>query len=90
MLEMLSPVLMLMTWETAMMPSATYRPPLPTTHGRRRYMMTPRIVRMLGVKTPPNVPNFPSLATNSRAYRISAGDCERGREFSGDALSARD
>jgi hypothetical protein len=33
------------------------RPTLPTTHGRRKYIITPRIVSRLGVKTPLKVPN---------------------------------
>jgi hypothetical protein len=39
------------------MTSVRGRPTLPSTQPRRRYMMTPRMVRMLGVKTPLNVPN---------------------------------
>jgi hypothetical protein len=30
-------------------------PTLPTTHPNRRYMITPKMVRIEGVKTPPNV-----------------------------------
>ncbi len=36
----------------------TGRPRLPTTHPKRRYMMRPRIVSTLGVKTPSKVPNW--------------------------------
>jgi hypothetical protein len=32
------------------------KPTFPITHPKRRYMITPRIVRMLGVNTPLNVP----------------------------------
>ena len=32
-------------------------PTLPTTHPKRKYMITPSTVRMEGVKTPPNVFN---------------------------------
>ena len=32
-------------------------PTFPTTHPKRRYMMTPSIVRIDGVNTPPNVDN---------------------------------
>ena len=60
--EMLSPVLMLITCATRMMPSAAVSPALPTTAGRRRYMITPRIVSTEGVNTPPNVPSLPSFA----------------------------
>jgi hypothetical protein len=38
--------------------SVTGRPRLPTTHPKRRYMMRPRIVSTLGVKTPRKVPNL--------------------------------
>ncbi|MNC99042.1 hypothetical protein D3C83_171940 [compost metagenome] len=40
-----------------MMRMVAPRPTCPSTHPMRRYMTTPRIVRMLGVKTPLNVPN---------------------------------
>lgn len=33
-------------------------PALPTTQPRRRYRITPKIVNMEGVNTPPKVPNF--------------------------------
>ena len=33
-------------------------PELPTTHPRRIYMITPKMVKMDGVKTPAKVPNF--------------------------------
>lgn len=35
-----------------MMPIAPTTPALPTTHGPRRYIMTPRMVSRVGVKTP--------------------------------------
>ena len=38
------------------------RPASPTMYGSLIYMITPRIVRIEGVKTPPKVPNFPALA----------------------------
>jgi hypothetical protein len=34
------------------------KPACPTIHGSRKYMITPRIVRIEGVNTPPNVPNL--------------------------------
>jgi hypothetical protein len=34
------------------------RPTFPTTHPKRRYMITPRIVRIEGVNTPPKVPSL--------------------------------
>lgn len=33
------------------------KPALPTTQPKRKYMITPKIVNIEGVKTPPNVPN---------------------------------
>jgi hypothetical protein len=33
------------------------RPALPTTQPKRRYIITPKIVNIEGVKTPPNVSN---------------------------------
>jgi hypothetical protein len=41
------------------------RPTFPTTQPKRRYIITPRIVSMDGVKTPPKVPSpldFPACA----------------------------
>jgi hypothetical protein len=35
------------------------KPTFPTTQPNRRYIMTPRIVKIDGVKTPPNVPKPP-------------------------------
>jgi hypothetical protein len=37
--------------------SVPIRPTLPTTHPNRRYIITPRIVRIEGVNTPPKVPS---------------------------------
>ena len=51
--------------------SARPRPALPTTKPRRRNRMIPRMVRTLGVKTPPNVPN-PALR---RTSRLPVGGC---------------
>jgi hypothetical protein len=38
--------------------TAPRKPAFPTTHPRRKYMITPRIVSTSGVKTPPNVPKL--------------------------------
>jgi hypothetical protein len=56
--DTLKPVVTEMRCATTMMPSVAKRPPWPTIQGRRMYMMTPRIVRIAGVNTPPKVPNF--------------------------------
>jgi len=44
---------------SARMARAPWSPPLPTTKPVRRNRIRPRIVRMLGVKTPPKVPSEP-------------------------------
>ena len=50
-------------------------PTFPTTHPNLRYMMTPRMVRMEGVKTPPKVPRPPGFpgATLARCGEESLG-----------------
>ncbi len=37
---------------------APAKPATPTTHPKRKYIITPRMVNMDGVKTPENDPNF--------------------------------
>jgi hypothetical protein len=44
---------------SARMTRARTRPTDPTTYATRRKRTSPRIVRTLGVKTPPNVPSVP-------------------------------
>jgi hypothetical protein len=41
-----------------MIPSVDHNPAAPTIIGSRRYIITPRIVNIEGVKTPPKVPNL--------------------------------
>jgi hypothetical protein len=41
-----------------MISQAPSNPAFPTTHPSLRYMITPSMVRSVGVNTPPNVPNF--------------------------------
>jgi len=41
------------------MTKARIKPALPTTYPKRKNSMMPRMVRMLGVNTPPNVPRLP-------------------------------
>jgi len=63
-----SAVRKVMPVEMVTMSSVPSNPALPTTHPNRRYMMTPRIVRIDGVNTPPNVPRppgFPDATTSS-------------------------
>ena len=43
--------------DSVMMNRVGSSPTLPMTHPRRRYMITPRMVRMEGVNTPANVPS---------------------------------
>lgn len=50
------PVSSVMATDNVTIRSVAGRPTLPRTHGRRRNMMTPRIVRTLGMNTPLNVP----------------------------------
>ena len=52
-----SAVASVMRFAMTTMASAPTRPTLPTTHPARRYRMTPRMVRIDGVKTPMNVPS---------------------------------
>ena len=54
--ETLKPVATVMRWATTTMISAPPKPTLPTTFPSERYMTTPRMVRIDGVNTPPNVP----------------------------------
>lgn len=51
------------------------RPRWPTNHPVRRYMITPRMVRMVGAKTPRNVPNFLEFSA-LMFVRISLRDFE--------------
>ncbi len=41
---------------------AEYRPAVPITQPKRKYMITPKIVRIEGVKTPAKAPNFLAIA----------------------------
>jgi hypothetical protein len=45
-------------------------PACPTIQGNRRYIITPRIVRIEGVKTPPNAPYFLALAMKVFTIRL--------------------
>jgi hypothetical protein len=53
--------------ETVTIRSVPNSPTLPSTHPNRRYMITPRIVRIEGVNTPPNVPSPPGVAATTAA-----------------------
>ena len=46
-----------MAVEMVTMINVPIKPALPTTQPKRRYIITPKIVKIEGVKTPPNVPN---------------------------------
>jgi hypothetical protein len=46
---------------SARIASAATTPPFPTTKPIRRKRISPSIVRMFGVKTPPKVVSFPDL-----------------------------
>ena len=57
--DILNPVDTDTTCAIRIMPKTiTSVPEFPITHPKRRYMITPRIVRIEGINTPPNVPNF--------------------------------
>lgn len=56
--EMLKPVATLMTWATRIITMEPIRPAWPTTHPKRMYIITPRMVRIEGVNTPAKNPNF--------------------------------
>jgi hypothetical protein len=56
--EIESPVRVVMSLAHSTMMMASRIPDSPTTWPKRRNMITPRIVSVLGVKTPPKVPNF--------------------------------
>jgi hypothetical protein len=51
-----NPVVIVATWDNTMITIALPNPTVPTTHPRRRYKITPIIVKIVGVKTPSNVP----------------------------------
>ena len=53
------PVVMEMICATRMIKRVIHKPACPVIQGKRRYMMTPRIVRMEGVNTPAKVPKRP-------------------------------
>jgi hypothetical protein len=57
MVEILSAVANVITTASKSIPIAPTIPAFPTTHGCRIYIITPRIVKVVGVKTPANVPN---------------------------------
>ena len=56
-----SAVMSVMTLESPTMASAGRSPVLPTIQPVRRYMITPRMVSIEGVKTPRKVPSFCAL-----------------------------
>ena len=60
--EILKPVETEIICANKIMTRALIRPAWPTTHPRRIYMITPKIVKMEGVNTPAKVPNFLGLA----------------------------
>jgi len=56
--EILKPVVMEMTWAITTMMIDPHKPALPTTQPSLRYIITPKMVRIEGVNTPPKAPNF--------------------------------
>jgi hypothetical protein len=55
-------VMKVMDVEMVTIISAVQRPTFPTIQPKRKYMITPRIVRIEGVKTPRKVPNWCGLS----------------------------
>ena len=60
--ETLNPVDKDMMWATTMIPIVAISPACPTMVGNLKYIITPKIVKIEGVKTPPKVPNLADLA----------------------------
>ena len=56
--EMLSPVVNEITCASNIMAIIPVSPATPATQPKRRYMITPRMVNIEGVKTPEKAPNF--------------------------------
>lgn len=56
--DTLNPVVTAITCATNIMSMVPNSPAFPTTQPKRIYIMTPKMVRMEGVKTPSKVPNF--------------------------------
>jgi hypothetical protein len=54
--ESASPVVTVATCDNKIITMAAPNPTVPTTQPRRRYIITPTIVKIVGVKTPSNVP----------------------------------
>jgi hypothetical protein len=48
-------------------------PTFPTTQPKRRYIMTPRMVKMEGVNTPPNVPRPEEVFSSDLDSRSDRG-----------------
>ena len=62
------PVHIVIDFANKIMITAPIKPALPTTHPKRRYIITPRMVKTSGVKTPANVPNLPLLSEESEPF----------------------
>jgi hypothetical protein len=60
--ETLKPVITEIMCAITMIPIVAQNPASPTIIGSRKYMITPRMVKMDGVNTPPKVPNLLTFA----------------------------
>jgi hypothetical protein len=60
--ETLNPVVTEIICATTMIPMVAHKPASPTIIGSLKYMITPRIVKIEGTNTPPNVPNLELFA----------------------------
>lgn len=62
--DTLNPVVMEIIWAITIIPMVAHNPAWPMIIGKRMYMITPRMVSIEGVNTPPKVPNLFDLAIN--------------------------
>jgi len=69
--EILRPVVSEMMWARKMIAITPQRPAIPVTHPSLRYMITPRMVKSEGVKTPENAPNFFAFAILGRLMDLT-------------------
>ncbi len=56
--EILNPVVIEMIWAIIIIAKVAISPASPTIQPSRMYMITPRMVSIEGVNTPPKAPNF--------------------------------
>lgn len=77
-----SAVSVVIAFDATTMASAVHRPAFPTTWPKRRNMMTPRIVSVQGVKTPPKVPKRRASESRGSGMGVWARDQRSGKSAS--------